>query len=185
MRRRQCMTLLGSAASMACWPLETIGQVINIRPMIVYLGTGTSWSANRYIDALRGGLAELGLAEGRNIEIVVRLAENHVERLQGLAEESVALNPALIAAGSSDAAVAAKKNTSSIPIISGALADAEHLGLVTSYARPGGNVTALCLMSQVYQPSKLNLRGKLFQKQPKLACLEICLTPKPNLSGTS
>jgi len=175
------MTLLGGAASMACWPLETIGQVISKRPKIVYIGTGTSWSANRYIDALRGGLAELGLAEGRNIEIVVRLAENHVERLQGLAEESVALKPALIAAGSSDAAVAAKKITSSIPIISGALADAEHLGLVTSYARPGGNVTGV--MSQVYQPSKLNLRGELFQKQPRLACLEICLTPKPNLSG--
>jgi hypothetical protein len=93
---------------MACWPLETIGQVISKRPMIVYLGTGTSRSANRYIDALRGGLAELGLAEGRNIEIVVRSTENHVERLQGLAEESVALKPALIAAGSSDAAVAAK-----------------------------------------------------------------------------
>jgi hypothetical protein len=61
------MALLGGAASMACWPLETIGQVI------------------------------------------VRLAENHVERLQGLAKESVALKPALIAAGSSDAAVAAKK----------------------------------------------------------------------------
>jgi putative ABC transport system substrate-binding protein len=125
-------------------------------------------------------LAELGLAEGRNIEIVVRLAENHVERLQGLAEESVALKPALIAAGSSDAAVAAKKNTSSIPIISGALADAEHLGLVTSYARPGGNVTGVMPYVAGLPAKQIELAREVVPKATKIG-----LTPKPNLSGTS
>jgi len=88
-------------------------------------------------------LDELGYVDGRDIKLLVRMAENHAERLPGLAEEIVALKPAVIVAGAVDAALVAKRATSSIPILSGALADADHLGLVASYARPGGNVTGI------------------------------------------
>src|SRR5271163_1364717 len=104
MRRRQFIVRVTASALVSLWPFAAPGQALSKRPLIVYLGTGTLWNASRYIDVLRDGLAELGLTDGRNIDIVVRLAENHIDRLQGLAEESVALKPALIAAGSSDAA---------------------------------------------------------------------------------
>ena len=71
------------------------------------------------------------------------MAENQIERLPALAEEVVRLQPAVIVAGAVDAALAAKKVTSTIPIVSAALADADHLGLVASYSRPGGNVTGI------------------------------------------
>jgi len=89
------------------------------------------------------GLRELGYVDGQNIDIVPRFAEGYVERLPALAQELVQLRPAIVVAGAVDAAVAARKVTATIPIVSPALADADHLGLIASYARPGGNVTGL------------------------------------------
>src|SRR5262249_10205825 len=97
----------------------------------------------RYVGALRKGLEELGYADGRDIEILVRMAENRAERLPSLAQEIVALKPAVIVAGAVDSAVVLKKTTSTIPIVCAALADAEHLGLIASHSRPGGNVTGI------------------------------------------
>lgn len=143
MRRREFLVLLSGALPSAIAPIPALGQSSGGRVTIVYLGAGASPAANRYIDAFRAGLAELGLHDGGNVDIVPRLAENRIERLQGLAEDAVAMKPALLVAGSSDAAVLLRKLTSTVPIISGALADAERLGLVKSYARPGGNVTGV------------------------------------------
>jgi ABC-type uncharacterized transport system substrate-binding protein len=142
MRRREFIFAAGSAAIAACLPAGSFGQPAG-RHLIVYLGAGTSVTARRYVDAFRAGLADLNMRDGSEIEIRVRMAESRIERLPGLAEEAVALHPALIVAGSSDAAVVVRRLTSSIPIISGALADAKNLGLVTSDARPGGNVTGV------------------------------------------
>jgi putative ABC transport system substrate-binding protein len=140
MKRREFITLVGGAAA---WPLAARGQVPSKRPLIVFFGSAYLANAGGFIGALRAGLNELGYAEGRNIELVTRFAENQVERLPSLAEEVVNLKPAVIVASASDTALAAKKATSTIPIVAGALADAEHLGLVTSYSRPGGNVTGI------------------------------------------
>jgi ABC-type uncharacterized transport system substrate-binding protein len=81
--------------------------------------------------------------DGRDIKIVVRMAENQAGRLPRLAQEIVALQPAVIVAGAVDTALVARQTTSTIPIVSGALADADHLGLIASYPRPGGNVTGI------------------------------------------
>jgi putative tryptophan/tyrosine transport system substrate-binding protein len=141
MRRREFITVLGGAA--ATWPLASRGQARSGRPLIVFFGSAYLANASGFIGALRDGLNELGYIEGRNIELVTRFAENQMERLPALAEEVVSLKPAVIVAGASDTALAAKRATSTIPIVTGALADAEHLGLVASYAHPGGNVTGI------------------------------------------
>jgi putative ABC transport system substrate-binding protein len=107
------------------------------------LGSGTPEAGAKYIGVLRSALAELGLVEGRHFDFVPRFAAFKVERLPELAQELVQLKPALIVASAVDTAIVAKKATSNIPIVSAALADAEHLGLVASYARPGGNVTGI------------------------------------------
>jgi putative ABC transport system substrate-binding protein len=80
---------------------------------------------------------------GRQFDIVYRFADGYIERLPSLAEELVRLNPDVILAPASGPAVAAKKATATIPIVTPALADAVHLGLIASDSRPGGNVTGI------------------------------------------
>jgi putative ABC transport system substrate-binding protein len=146
--------------------------------MIVYLGAGTTATASRYVEAFRSGLSELGLRDGVEVEIRVRMAESRIERLPGLAEEVVALHPALIVAGSSDAAVVTKKLTASIPIISGALADAVNLGLVTSYARPGGNITGVMPYVAGLPSKQIELLREVVPKARKIGLLGNMNDPK-------
>jgi putative ABC transport system substrate-binding protein len=74
---------------------------------------------------------------------VYRFADGYIERLPSLAEELIRLNPDVILAPASGPAVAAKKATATIPIVTPALADAVHLGLIASESRPGGNITGI------------------------------------------
>jgi putative ABC transport system substrate-binding protein len=141
MRRREFLGLLGSGA--VAWPLRARGQVPSDRPLIAYLGGGRQAAVSGLVDAFQRGLRELGHTEDRNIHIVYRFAEGQVERLPSLAEEIVRLKPAVILAGAVDSAVAARNVTATIPIVTPVLADAVHLGLTASYARPGGNVTGI------------------------------------------
>jgi putative ABC transport system substrate-binding protein len=141
MRRREFIMLAGSAA--AAWPLAARGQPASDRPLIAYLAGGRRALVSGGVNAFREGLRELGHEEGRNIDIVYRFAEGRVELYPVLAEELVGLKPAVILAGAVDTVIAVRKLTATIPIVSPALADAVHLGLVASYARPGGNVTGI------------------------------------------
>ena len=88
-------------------------------------------------------MAFFNKGSSRDFEIVGRYADFQQDRLPNLADELVRLKPAVIVASAVDTAVIARKATSTVPIVSAALADAEHLGLVASYARPGGNVTGI------------------------------------------
>jgi putative tryptophan/tyrosine transport system substrate-binding protein len=178
MRRREFLFAVGSAAIAVCGPARSFGQGATGRRLIVYLGAGTSATGSRYIDAFRAGLAELNLRDGSDIEIRVRMAESRVERLPGLAEEAVSMNPALIVAGSSDAAVVVKKLTSSIPIISGALADAQNLGLVKSDARPGGNVTGVSPYLTGLPAKQIELLREIVPKAAKIGLLANLNDPK-------
>jgi putative ABC transport system substrate-binding protein len=113
------------------------------RPQIVYLAGGDQATASRYIGSLQQGLRELGYTDGGNIDFAARFANGYVERLPGLAEEVVGLNPAIIVAAGVDATVAARKTTSTIPIVAPVLANPVQLGLVASQNHPGGNVTGI------------------------------------------
>jgi putative tryptophan/tyrosine transport system substrate-binding protein len=89
------------------------------------------------------GMHALGYVEGDNFDIVYRYADGYVERLPPLADEVVRLHPRVILAPASGPAVAAKNATSTIPIVTPALGDAVHLGLIASESRPAGNVTGI------------------------------------------
>jgi putative tryptophan/tyrosine transport system substrate-binding protein len=93
------------------------------------------------------GLHEEGYDKGRNIAVVYRHADGHFERLPALAEELVNLHPDVIVSWVTAASIAAKKATSTIPIVMGSVADPIGAGLVTSLAHPGGNVTGTSGMS--------------------------------------
>jgi putative ABC transport system substrate-binding protein len=88
-------------------------------------------------------MRELGYVEHRNFDMAYRYSEGFQDRLPGLAAELVRLKPDIIVAASVVTAVAARKFTSTIPIVSAALADSVHLGLAASESHPGGNVTGI------------------------------------------
>ena len=143
MRRREFITLLSGAA--AAWPLvaraQQAGKIYRI---------GFLWdSPDAFLDALeafRQGLRDLGYVEGRNIAMEYRWAEGKPERMRELAEELVRLKVDVIVAPSSIYTEAAKRATSTIPIIFVSHADPLGSRHVASLARPGGNITGLSLM---------------------------------------
>ena len=95
------------------------------------------------LEAFRQGLGELGWVEGQNVLIEYRFAEGRHDRLPEFAAELVRLKVDLILAGPTPPALAAKNATGTIPIVMTAVGDPVRLGLVTSLARPGGNVTGV------------------------------------------
>jgi putative ABC transport system substrate-binding protein len=109
---------------------------------IIWIGylTGSGSSPN---PAFVQGLRELGYIEGKNIGFVFRTAEGKRERYSDLAAELVRLKVDIIFADVTSAALAAKKATSTIPIVIASITDPVGTGLVASLARPGGNVTGL------------------------------------------
>jgi putative tryptophan/tyrosine transport system substrate-binding protein len=139
MRRREFITLVGSAA--AAWPLVARAQQAPVRPIIGVLSPISIAAAARNTEALRTGLRDLGYSEGRNITLEQRHADGAIERLPDLAAELVALKPAVIVAGSPAAALAVRNATRSIPVVMNSSPDPVRLGLASSIARPGGNVT--------------------------------------------
>jgi ABC-type uncharacterized transport system substrate-binding protein len=114
---------------------------------IGYLSIGSSPSTpgiyTRPLEGFRQQLRELGWVEGRNIAIEFRFADGRADRLPGLAEELVRLKVDIITASPTPAAMAAKKATSTIPIVGMSLTEPVAVGLVASLARPGGNVTGV------------------------------------------
>jgi len=146
LKRREFITLLSGAV--AGWPFEARAeQAPRKRPLLGYLITGTKDGLTHSVSAFLSRLHDLGYVEGQNIEIVTRYAEADSTRLPVLADELVQLRPDLIVALDPPAALAAKKATVSIPIIAAILNDPVRLGLIASYARPGGNLTGI--LSQV------------------------------------
>jgi putative tryptophan/tyrosine transport system substrate-binding protein len=141
MRRRDFVAVLASIP--AAWPVGLHAAPGSNRPLIAWFSGLSEESAAVNVGAFREGLRELGYNEGVNIEVVYRFGGGYEERLPAIAEELVRLKPAVIVASGVNAAVAATKVTSTIPIVCPFLADAVRLGLVASFAHPGGNVTGI------------------------------------------
>src|SRR5262245_13140880 len=139
MRRRTFISLLGGAAA---WPLAARAQPAKVA-RIGFLGLVSPSSHASRIAAFRAGLRDLGWIEGRNLVIEFRWAEANYERLPVLAEELIRLNIDVLVTHGAAGAMAAKKATSTIPIVITAVSDMQALGLVASLSRPGGNVTRL------------------------------------------
>jgi putative ABC transport system substrate-binding protein len=143
LKRREFITLLGGAA--ATWPLTARAQQ-QAMPVIGVMSPLSVATAARNLAALRNGLRALGYTEGRNVVIEYRFAEGVAERYSALVNDLVALKPAVILVGSTAAILAARKVTRTTPLIwFGSVDDPVALGLVDSFARPGGNVTGFLL----------------------------------------
>ena len=141
-KRRRFITLISSAA--AAWPLAARAQQATGRPVIGVLSPPSPLAAARNIEALRAGLRDLGYVEGRNVTLALRFAGGVPARLPELAAELVALKPDVILAGSIGGILAARNATRTIPLIMTVISeDPVAMGLVSSIARPGGNITGI------------------------------------------
>ena len=137
-------TFVGAVASaLLTMPLATEAQHSGGVPRIGYLVVNRAEVSRGPLAAFRQGLRERGWIEGQNIVIEVRYAEGHVDQLPALVAELIGLKVDIIVTTSSSTTWAAKDATRSIPIVMGVSADALGEGLVTSLARPGGNITGM------------------------------------------
>jgi putative tryptophan/tyrosine transport system substrate-binding protein len=165
MKRREFMTLVGSAAA---WPVAARAQQPARVPRIGFLFYGAP-ELSLEIDAFRQGLRELGYIEGQNIFVEYRFARGQVEKLPELAGELVRLKAEVIVTPTTPASMAAKQATSTIPIVIAAVADAVAAGLVTNFARPGGNITGLTSISAELGGKRLELLKRIVPEASRVA----------------
>jgi putative ABC transport system substrate-binding protein len=171
MRRRKFIGLLGSAV---VWSAVARAQQ---RPVIGYFNSGTPSTQVKNLAAFHKGLKEAGFFEGQNVSIEFVWGENHFDRLQTLAAEVVARRPAVIVSNSL-AASRAKAATTAIPIVFTTGDDPVRGGLVTSFSRPGGNVTGVTFVAGTVGAKRLALLRQLVPKATTIAMLAYPGTPE-------
>jgi len=167
MKRRNFITLLGGAAA---WPLAAGAQQSAKVWRIGVLSPGLS-SQSPPLQAFRQGLRDVGYIEGQNLEILWKFGEDLVDRLTILADEIVGSKVDVIFAINTSAALAAKKATSTIPIVVTRVSDPIRTGLVASLQRPGGNVTGLTTISEELEGKRLELLREALPRLVRVAVL--------------
>jgi len=167
LKRRELIALLGGAAA---WPLAARAQQSGKLPTIGFLGGTTPSATSQWLAAFVQRLRELGWIEGRTVAIEVRWAEGRFERFAGIAAEFVQLKVDVIVTGGPPV-FAAKQATSIIPIVFATVADPLGSGLVSSLARPGGNVTGSSLTSPELAGKRLELLREVVPGLRRLAIM--------------
>jgi putative ABC transport system substrate-binding protein len=144
MRRREFIRLIGGvAATKVISPQRARAESSPKRLIAFPAFFAGNEIAGSFMSKFPQGLQELGYVPGRDLDFVVRDAGGNRDRWPAVLDEIIQLKPDVILAVATLEAVAARKATSTIPIVCPALADAVHLGLIASEARPGGNVTGI------------------------------------------
>ena len=167
MRRREFIALVGGIVGA---PLAAEAQQAAKVARIGYL-SGNLAAGPHLQEAFRRGLRDLGYVEGRNVVIEYRDAEGKFERLPALAAELVALKVDVILASAAPQALAAKQATTTLPIVFCAAPDPVETGLVTSLARPGGNVTGLSMLTPELVGKRLELLTQAVSGVSRVAVL--------------
>ncbi len=165
-RRAFLGTLVGSLLAA---PLAAEGQQARKVARVGFLGSYEVTAVP--LEAFRNGLRERGWTEGQNLALEVRSPDGDPKRLPALATELIRLPVDVLVASATPASLAAKQATTTVPIVSVYTLDPVAIGLVTSLARPGGNVTGLSTLSLEYVAKMLELLRNVVPQASRLAVL--------------
>jgi putative ABC transport system substrate-binding protein len=172
MRRRDFIAILSSAMT---WPFAASAQQPTI-PVIGFLHTRSPDDTVNQVAAFRRGLAEQGYVDGQSVTIEYRFARGRYDQLPDLATDLVHRQvTVLVAVGGDPAALAAKRATSTIPIVFAVGSDPVKLGLVGSYARPAGNATGMNILTSTLEAKRL---GLLHELVPQAATIGFLTNPR-------
>jgi putative tryptophan/tyrosine transport system substrate-binding protein len=166
-KRREFISLLGATAA---WPLAARAQQPRM-PVIGFISGGSADASARFVAAFRKGLGETGSAEGQNVTVEYHWLEGQYDRLPALLADLVRRRVAVIASATTQVALAAKAATTTIPIVFGIGADPIKIGLVTSLAQPGGNVTGINFFFGEVVAKRLGLLHDLVPKATRITVL--------------
>jgi putative ABC transport system substrate-binding protein len=168
-RRREFITLFGGSA--AAWPLPALAQQPAM-PVIGYMSARAPDDSTHLTAAFRRGLVEGGYVEGQNLSIEYRWARGQYDLLPALAADLVNLRVSvLVAVGGDPSPRAAKRATSTIPIVFGVGGDPVSEGLVESFNRPGGNATGNTIYTNIMEPKRLGMLRDLASGVPLIGVL--------------
>ena len=177
MKRRKLISLVGAATS---WPFAADAQQPAM-PVIGYLSSRGASDSAVPVAAFRKALNSAGYVENRNVMIEYRWAEGKYERLPEMAADLVGRQvTVIVAAGGEPSAFAAKGATSTIPIVFSVGGDPVKAGLVSSYGRPGGNITGISLLTTAPEAKRL---GLLHDFVPKASIIGILINPSYQEAG--
>jgi putative ABC transport system substrate-binding protein len=177
MRRREFVTLIG--ATTATWPLKAWAQKASGLPRVGLLAFAQELDGPLF-RAFRDELQKLGQAEGQNYTLEFRSAHGEPGRLQSDAAEFARMPVDVIVTDSGAASIAAKKATATVPIVMAVISDPVELGLVTSLARPGGNVTGFSIISPQLGSKRL---GLLREAIPETRLVGVLVNPDSAATG--
>jgi putative tryptophan/tyrosine transport system substrate-binding protein len=176
MRRRDFIKAI--AGSAATWPLVARAQQPSM-PVIGFLRSTPFAPFAHLVDAFRQGLKEAGFVEGENVTIEQRWADNHLDRLPGLAADLLRRQVAVIVS-SGPAVEAARSATTTIPIVFVIGDDPVRQGLVTSLNRPGGNLTGLTFFGDRLGAKRLEM---LLELVPGARVIAVLIDPNFSASA--
>jgi putative ABC transport system substrate-binding protein len=166
------ITILGGAA--VAWPLAARAQPPAM-PVIGFMSARSPEDSTHLLAAFRQGLAEGGFVEGQNVAIEFRWARGQYDRLPAMATDLVSRRVnVLTAIGGEPSALAAKRATSTIPIVFGIGSDPVSAGLVESLNRPGANATGATLLTTLMEPKRFGLLRELV---PGVALVGVLMNP--------
>jgi putative tryptophan/tyrosine transport system substrate-binding protein len=185
--KRKTLANLATLATALVTALSAVGALAQQPAKVIRVGTldnsALTSSGGQRLEVLKKELARLGYAEGTQIIFEPRFAEGKLDRLPGFAAELVAMNVDVLVTYGGPPTNAARKATTTIPIVAALVADPVAIGVAATLARPGGNITGVTDHDPERAARQLSLLKEIFPKLARVAFMSDADIPGADASG--